>query len=101
MIQRHGNLERLARDEAARWGWTATPRDLDLDIYETERHGYRVPKPGAGTIDLARDGRVVAVEYWLPEDEDEFRRTIRSAVHADDIETDRLHGSRDGLAVGG
>lgn len=90
MIHRHGDLERLVRDEAARWGWRANVRDIDLDVVATARRGARVLSPGSGTVELSRGGEKTVFEYRLPEDEEALRREVHAALRGADLETQRL-----------
>ena len=103
MIDRHGTLELMVRGEAERHGCRATVQDQDIDITATEDRGYTVREPGRGTIVLEHDGDRIALEYWLPEDEEELRRTVQSTLRGDDIERARLVDQHrdDPLVVGG
>lgn len=89
-IRNHGNLERLVRDEAERFGWKASISDKDVDpLYLV--CGNPKPSPGRGTVTLTRDesGAIVPWEYELPEDEDDIRAQVRAIIRADRQEVDR------------
>lgn len=100
MIHHHGDLEACVKSEARRWGWTVEIRDQDHDPNETRRRGARYARPGSGVAVLRSPGGAsVAVEYGLPEEEDEIRRMVRSVVAGDDKEVQRLADPR--VADGG
>jgi len=79
-IERHDGLLALAEDECRRrpGGWKPKLRNKDLD---PDHEGLTSRAlPGAGTLELRSEWRVVAVPYHLPESSRSIIEAIDEAI---------------------
>ena len=96
-IQHHGNLERLVKAEAERYGWKAKVENVGIDPIVKDAFGMPRQTPNRGDVYLTNDGtgRTVHFEYELPEYQDQIEAQVRAIIQADHIPNDAV--PRDGI----